>query len=101
MSDAAQDLIHSEEELRMAKERLSDTLGKIEHRLSPEGLADEAGRVVHVKVSGVGRKGAEIIRERPVALAAGASAIVALLAGRPIWRRLTSFLAKRRLTTAH
>jgi hypothetical protein len=94
MEFTGEDLLCAKQELERAKSRFHETLGKIEHALSPEGLADDAGRAIRAKMSEAVTKGVETARERPYALAAGASALLALIAGRPLWK------AARRLTGA-
>ena len=86
VQDASRKLLHAREERERARAHLHDTLDRIEQRMSPEGLADDAGRVIHAKLAKVGRRSVETAKERPIALAAGAGAIVAALAHKPIWQ---------------
>ena len=77
-------LLRAKEERARAKAHLHETLDKIEHHMSPEGLADDAGRAIQAKIAQVGRRSVETARERPITLAAGVGAIMAVLAHRPI-----------------
>lgn len=83
---AGRKLLHARQARERARAHLHDTLERIEQRMSPEGLADDAGRVIHAKLAKVGRRSVATARERPIALAAGASAIIAALAHKPIWQ---------------
>jgi hypothetical protein len=85
-SDPRPQFVHAEAELERAKAHFNDTLGMIERRLSPEGVADDVGRALQSKMSDLGKKGVEVVRDRPIATAAGASALIAVLAGRPLWK---------------
>ena len=88
-------LLRAEKKRARAHAHLRQTLGRIERRMSPEGLADDAGRAIHAKLAQLGRRSVAAARERPVALAAGAGAVMAMLAGRPLWQGARHLLARR------
>jgi hypothetical protein len=106
MSDAAtresgQRLVHAQQDLERAKSQLQETLDKIEHRMSPEGLADDAGRAIQSKIADLGKRSTEAVRERPVTVAAGAGALLALLAGRPLWKASKRLFGGKAAAAAH
>ena len=99
--EAGRRLLRARAERAHAKAHLHETLDKIEYHMSPEGLADDAGRAIQVKIAQVGRKGVETVRERPITLAAGAGAIMAVLAHRPIWEGAKKLFDRLRPAAAH
>jgi hypothetical protein len=57
-------------------------------------LADDAGRIVQAKLAATANQGADFVKERPIAAAAGAGTAIALLAGRPALRILKTLFAR-------
>lgn len=63
-----------------ARARLLSTVGEVQDRLRPANLAQDAVDSASQKLESVARKGAEVARTRPVAVAAVAGAIGLYLA---------------------
>ncbi|MBO9715150.1 hypothetical protein [Sphingomonas sp.] len=80
MSDAERET--AEARTREARERLFATLGKVQERLRPSALAQDAVDSVAERVTGVARRSAEAVRSRPLAVAAVAGTIGLVMARR-------------------
>jgi membrane protein len=66
-------------ELDRAKARFFETLGAIEHGVSPGVLIEHGRRAIKTKLSAISETGVALARARPAPLVAGAAAVVALL----------------------
>lgn len=80
MSVSADDLAAAEVRTREARARLLGTLGAVQERLRPSHLAQDAVESAAQGVASVARKGAEAVRNRPLATAAFAGTIGLVMA---------------------
>lgn len=94
MSDNPHDVDAARARIDAARARLFGTLGQVQERLSPSNLAQDAVETAAHSVATVARKGAEAVRNRPLA-AAGFAATVGLVMARG-W--ISDILGKRHET---
>lgn len=80
MSVSADDLAAAEARSKQARARLLGTLGAVQDRLRPSNIAQDAVESAAQSVATVARKGAEAVRNRPLATAAFAGTIGLVMA---------------------
>ncbi len=80
MSVSPDDVSAAEARSRAARAQLMETLGKVQQRLRPSHLAQDAVESAAQGVASVARKGADAVRSRPLAVAAFAGTIGLVMA---------------------
>lgn len=68
-------LLAAEAQLQAARARMFATLGEVQDRLKPANLAQNAVETAAQGVASTARKGAEMVRSRPLAVAAIAGTV--------------------------
>lgn|GEM_PF-962740 len=68
-------LLAAEAQVQAARSRMFATLGEVQNRLKPTNLAQNAVESAAQGVASTARKGAEIVRNRPLAVAAIAGTV--------------------------
>jgi ElaB/YqjD/DUF883 family membrane-anchored ribosome-binding protein len=69
------ELLAAEAEVQVARNRLFATLGEVQDRLKPSNLAQNAVETAAQGVASTARKGAEVVRSRPLVAAAVAGTV--------------------------
>jgi hypothetical protein len=80
MSVSPEDVTAAEARTKAARARLLETLGRVQERLRPSHLAQDAVESAAQGVASVARKGAHAVRSRPLAVAAFAGTIGLVMA---------------------
>jgi hypothetical protein len=92
MSEA--DIIRDREEAAAAKERLLGSAQALQARLKPAALASDAWEKTRDAGEAAASNAAHAIRKRPVAAAAAAIGVTALVARKPIARLIAKMRGK-------
>ncbi|TGX56107.1 DUF3618 domain-containing protein [Sphingomonas gei] len=74
------DLLAAKAQAQLARTRLFATLGEVQERLKPANLAQNAVESATQGIAATAQKGAEAVRNRPIASAAVAGAVGLFLA---------------------
>lgn len=98
MSGKEKDIARAKEAARMARARLSDTMGELQARLRPRTLLNGAWHGVRERGQDLAEEAFQVARARPLATSAIVAGAVALAARGPIWRALTALFALSRET---
>ena len=80
MSETDPALLAAEAQVEAARSRLFETLGEVQDRLSPSNFAQDAMDKATEGLASVARKGGEVVRARPAAVAAVAGTVGLVLA---------------------
>lgn len=86
MKGSDEELARARTAALVARARLAQTMGEIQHRLSPRVLMREAWDEVREQGSDLADEALTVARERPAAVVAVVGAVVVLLVRQPLWR---------------
>ena len=81
---SAAEIVRARKEADLARQRLTATVGELQHRLSPGTLAGNAWEGVKDKSGELADDAVEAVRARPVAAGAALGAVLLFLARSPI-----------------
>ena len=81
---SAAEIVRARKEAELARQRLTATVGELQHRLSPGTLAGNAWEGVKDKSGELADDAVEAVRARPVAAGAALGAVLLFLARSPI-----------------
>jgi hypothetical protein len=84
MSDA--DVARAQERVNEARERLLGSTQKLQSRLTPKVLADDAWKAARDKGQEVAAEAVRQVKQRPVITSAAAAGLVAFVARKPIFK---------------
>ena len=70
MSRSSQRATEARQEAEAAKAQFMDTVGAVRSRLTPASLANEARTIARNTATSAARNGAELVRQRPLAVVA-------------------------------
>ena len=79
-------LDEAENDVALARLRLSETVDEIQSRLAPSQLLDGALDGIKTRSIDLAETASDVVRDRPGTVAAGAAGVVLLLARKPIAR---------------
>ena len=81
---SAAEIVRARQEAELARQRLTATVGELQHRLSPGTLAGNAWEGVKDRSGELADDAVEAVRARPVAAGAALGALLLFLARSPI-----------------
>lgn len=84
MSEA--DVARAQERVNVAREKLLGSTQKLQSRLTPKVLADDAWKAARDKGQEVAAEAVRQVRQRPVITSAAAAGLVAFVARKPIFK---------------
>lgn len=88
-------LADATESARAARARLNATLGRIQRRLSPRMLVDDAWRGVRDKSAVLAEDTVSLARRHPVETAAAAAVVTGVIARKPIVKAISRLFGRR------
>jgi ElaB/YqjD/DUF883 family membrane-anchored ribosome-binding protein len=91
---SAAELVAAKAQAEAARARLMDTVGELQHRLSPATIAGNAWDGVKEKTTDVAEGAVEAVKARPVAVSAGLAAFTLFLARSPIRSTLSRLFSQ-------